>query len=1268
MPPHMDHTTAIDCFQDQEIRFSVNVGENGDGKTTPIKITIFHAEEIQASIQGSDVFAYSQDFDTPSDNNIPEINKRVLSHLFEFSGGMCDIIPVKAEAEQDDQGTEFELTLKSRPVAPSSEQAVLLIVPLVFETEKEKRESYIGLRVAKGQKHSYILSEKPLVPKPDTRVGNVIEFLKRLSKKRKTPSRPNESKKNKRESSSLEERNIKCLYIETRENVPPHLSEIVGEHTAIINREIKDYSKLLEHLQGAFTKALTRETYSELSGRMADVIENIGSRLVVTLFGKPGYGKSFVLNCLISGEGAYPLPSGETTKGKGLTGSVIDIEYSPKYSLEKEMCNREEYNSRVKYLPHGTDVPFFEGSTGENIIMDDWDIPENKTDPFLDEEDEESSYLFSVIERAHKFITQYEEKKTLSDRLNVKRLVLKLPSPFLKDNMIVLRDMPGYDEVEDDGLYIQYIKESMIDSSLVLCGLENTRCILDEGLVRKLWEYGIYQTGQLHFPDVSVVNNNPSLSKEGYDDLCQDTELFDIMKKSFSRQLAQHYNVSIEGVHLSENDAINSTEINFQDKINFVQNLNDNFSVLHFPAKGIPIDPFLSKLEVIIEKSRRKAIDYAVSNLRDMAIVMLTGPGSKTKDQVIPVQFGTQLKKISEAIYKHIAAAVETSSCSYPEYEDIQVDNIGDLVDEIIVFLEDIVTEACGRKAISGISNKIYRAYMNKLSTETSITSWKKIWKNYNHDLPDGVEGFVTRVKRLGKTISSKIKRYCSECDMQWDDEVVNQLLSNLIPETKDTISNTHVTFIYNQIIEYQEQVEKYLDYLKAYLDDASVGTDKLIKELTAQYRSKSIKETTDDTPIEIPKPSKLANSYSIPMSSSEETCELPRKNVCANFDSICMFDAEKIPKYQIDLLNVEHEMEDNVIYIELNRLTKTLEISHSDSVKRRLASISSLGTDSIKPVFITSRPRGSSWKPYLYKKVEGATFIVVTESKYLQRYKDWLGDDSSNYIFMPIESDTPLGAGIVRCCIFRVAQYFKIECIHIAHDDIKTMHEYSYSRKAYVEHSDSFAHCLTLMERVLANELFSLDRKREHIDQLEKALKAPIETRDLSVVEDIFSSDAEFLARVCEESIVFVIGEEVSERKSVPRGLRTSLVAALTALVHESTSREAIEKAASNPQPLIETLKTLVSYGIESASLLMERIDAIFDQKSHIGRISIPCYKRLSKAKHKNHMLSRPTHYISYPRSSLNTYYIPSMENIYPISLDDFWDCLLYTSDAADD
>lgn len=168
------------------------------------------------------------------------------------------------------------------------------------------------------------------------------------------------------------------------------------------------------------------------------------------------------------------------------------------------MCSVDEFNLRCQVNNvHEAEREYKPDLT--NLVLD-------SDDNLVLSDDPQVRYM-ELCQRAQQAIELYEQRKTKNEAMMVKKLVLSLPSIFLKENKAVLRDMPGYDEREE---YKQYIKESMMDVGVVFCGTENNRGSWDDRLIKKLWDHGLYSPYQNIFPSVVFLVNDPLMTVEVY--------------------------------------------------------------------------------------------------------------------------------------------------------------------------------------------------------------------------------------------------------------------------------------------------------------------------------------------------------------------------------------------------------------------------------------------------------------------------------------------------------------------------------------------------------------------------------------------------------------------------------------------------------------------------------------------------------------------------------------------------------------------------------
>ncbi|EFC41094.1 hypothetical protein NAEGRDRAFT_80834 [Naegleria gruberi] len=1044
------------------------------------------------------------------------------------------------------------------------------------------------------------------------------------------------------------------------------LDEILESNANLIKEEREDYERVKKYFDN-FCKQKNAITNmcSEHIERIQEILKKIDERVVVSFFAKPGYGKSYMINRLVSGFQCdnYPLPSGTYLLGKGITSTVIDIMYDEFYSLTKEMCTVQEYNLREKNVKNEGKKLSYEKQL-ENIEIDSQSniILSGNTD---------TERLSCILARARQVIEKYEKEKTTFDSLTVKKLVLKVPSPFLKESRVILRDMPGYDELTEGELYKQFIRESFLDTCIIVSGIENNRNILDDGIVRKAWEYGIHQPSQVIRPSIAILCNNPNIVESTYYDLLDNYELIEGMKKSFRKQLALHYDILLEGVVLSERDVVNSTPVEFDDKINFVKSLEDNFGVTFFPPQNAKTDSFIEKFRYIIEKNRKKVIEYNASMIRDMAVVILSNIKVPKENQA-PAQFCKQFNKVRRQLCEMFAENLELTISYSPDADYLYGGDLSSLINSLISFYESPIALLFDKRDISARLQKFGASYRRRLKSEEKQVDWSNHFNTFMENFLETVESFTLFLTHTANSFKQSIISTCVSYSDMLDTNVVKELVKILDINDNSKVDDFLET-IHSGLCNFHEHIRTYFEAIKESLKEISSGMDNNVKLLFEKYKRKSAKYAQVPTELnsKYPQPCKYVEILSMPKSESSDVKDIAEKHYCAPNDKLMDFDLKKSNREQIAIKKVDHEGEANELLVKFDRTSKQLLLSYNTKTVEEVSSpIRKLNSNGLKPLFILTRPRGKNYKLQIYESDRRYAktnnlhhmFVIVTESKYVARYKKSIEENEGNpsdYFFLILDSDVALGYGIVHSSILAVANYLHIESIHIVHDDIRQFYEYSYEHKVYSPHDSAMLRALIYMEKVLEYELFNPQKADERRESLEHILFDEIPDNTKKEVVSIMKEQEED-----EEDIKSVDDGKLGILQvlrilveNLPKKSRQKYTDIITSFSNQESKDTALVTLSKNPQEFLSTLRELsTTHKIKVAEILIELIEEEFNDKKHIGRVSLWNNQTKQELKNRVHNLSKPTHLVSYITSSVHTYFIPSMEGIYPIGLEDFW------------
>ncbi|EFC44504.1 predicted protein [Naegleria gruberi] len=1067
--------------------------------------------------------------------------------------------------------------------------------------------------------------------------------------------------------------------------------------------ETEDFDKVKtfykEHLNGSNKKGSIRTMCSEHLESMEGIIKDFRGKVVVTLFCKPGYGKSFIIDQLLSDFKMTnaPLPSA-VQFGKGLTRTVVDVEYSPTYSLTVQYCSQQELCAR-KVEQLATDT------------LKDCEI-DNQSNYIIDNGNSEEELYEFLATKARNKILEFDADTNFK-KVHIKKLILKIPSKFLQRSKIILRDMPGYDEkqttdpvnVHENVSYKHLIRESLYDTCLLLCGIENERIILDDGIVQKVWDYGIHQPQQTHQPYIAILANNKVMNEESYKNEVMTKNVFKPMKESYGKQLAFHFDCELDDVPFDlelEANNINTNEIDMENKYDFVKGLYDNFDLVCFPPpNNVEMrDHFVSNLQSIIENNRKKIISNNISQLRDMAIVVLSNTTIK-KVQKFPLKFVKELKSCIQKIQKKLQSVIDGLKENIPDVDALKEKTIDSFVKKFSSYYTNPIVLGFQRKEIVPELKKTKQKKLNQLKVPQRIKRWKQCFGYFNSGFFLKLESFLSCFNTLTKRFQAKLTSILQESYLRSDTiiplEWVQSLCYSLNPnfEEKDKSKEKIILDIVQAVEDFEHDFSVQFEETVQSWEELSFGLHKNVKQLLTKYQNK--KSSIGEVIIEdkYPFPQRLEEcKLDLPDKESESVTDLrppvpekkekkkkekkkakkqeKQKSFCSHNDALLKFKFEKRDRYTIPVKVMDRNYSnDNEILVKFNRDDEILEISYNEeSFLTKLKQISTLTSDGLKPLFIKSRPRGKFWKPYLYsnfvKKLHSDSIpncvTIVTESKYINRYKKWIisnGNRVDDYNFIVLESNMPLGPGIVHSSILAIGQFLKLECIHIIQDDILEFYEYSRQQKLFVSHETSMLRSLQFMEKVLHTELFNPNVSRVRFAKLKEILLEPeFAANCLKILKLKYNLTDQIIEELGNGRfhLLDILDEYI---KSIKGPSRKKYNSRITEITNEVSSESTLKLIIHNPQQFIELLKEiqLNNPDIQIARFLVEQLESIFDNKKHIGRVAMWNYQVNDSLKNKIHNLKRPTHTISYLTSAVNTYFLPSMEGILPISSDDFWE-----------
>ena len=1011
------------------------------------------------------------------------------------------------------------------------------------------------------------------------------------------------------------------------------LDQILEKQTAIHDRETQDL-KTLQDLYKDFKKEHKQRDCEGYINTIGNHLNGYAMcQIVLSLFAKPGYGKSYMINQMVTGfeRHDYPLPS-ISKMGAGVTKTIIDVKYGDKYSLKKVMCTTDEYLLRCK---------------GEG------DTDYKSQDPICidDEESFKSDSLLKFCQRAHAKILQFEKEKKPIEALTVKKLVLEIPSPFLKQYSITLRDMPGYDEKENKKLYQQYIQESMADTNVVLVGSENQRGSFDNGLFEKLWDYGLISSEQRIYPSIVFLVNDKSNPAP--------TEPLTNTQSILESFVSQVNDLLLGTSDETENkDGVEKrlglVDSGFENEL-IAKKLTSHFDQLQFPGKESNqkyIELFVKGLRRVIELNRLDRQDLIVRDIRDIAMLTLSHFVTKfNKKNPTNLMNGT-FKKAVGSVTKNMVAHLKGNQPTTKNLvmKDVSCDK-PQFLTSFIKCIKDHFLGFLNANDLKLVFTKKQDEFKNRYKELKKKESWVDTSKILFERFQLIVDNLKMETQQKITTFHNFLKTKSPSIELNLSDDFLEDLEEHLngFDENENYSPNGLVLQIVKKYNELKSEWENYFEnqFLPLFENVTFMEGVEKATDLLETYRKKIMDHTdlnvTLETKFITPKRTELGNNSNLlPESTSETVDELKDKKYCGNSDSLIKMEMEKHAKSIVVLIKVgKEQINPNELFLTIDRIAKTVSIEYNPILESKLKYFKEiepkpLESKRVAPILIISRPRGNDWAPnFLIQDYQLMTlmnvkniFFIVTESKYVNRYKKYIenkvGTDHE-YHFIVVQESSKLGPGVMEKLAMLVCEFFGIQVYHLLHDSVRCFFEYLPDQKIIIHHESVCCRALLFNETVLYDELFtprfSLQKKRQIMD---------IITED--VVKQLSDSIVE--------------SDHFRQMRSVYDFLHN----------FSSQREQSLQSVTSNPQTLLDHLECASKFGIDTLPI-KERIENVFNERKHIGRVTLwDRHISGSQTKNKLQNLSKPTHQVSNMKSLVNTYYMPSMRGIHPVSDETLW------------
>jgi len=377
-----------------------------------------------------------------------------------------------------------------------------------------------------------------------------------------------------------------------------------------------------------------------------------------------------------------------------------------------------------------------------------------------------------------------------------------------------------------------------------------------------------------------------------------------------------------------------------------------------------------------------------------------------------------------------------------------------------------------------------------------------------------------------------------------------------------------------------------------------------------------------------------------LPKEESDNISQVKNHKYCTSNDSILTFDLPKLPLSNIVIVeNLCHTMSVNEVI--LKKISKLqVQMSCSPEIHKETENFRSINSDFSKctrvtPVFIIAKPNDNvvnilaREQQQLKERNVKRWFLIVTELCQVTKYKTALlkHAEGLNYTLIVLESEQILPYATLETCAFLVGQHLKFEVGTILPDDIGECYEYIPRSKLIVPHPEALIRHLIFAERVLYQEAFSFKDIEDRRVKLRAILNRP---RLLQIIQTLHVIDNDF-QRMFDLQVYYNN---------------------FTIATHP-----VFEETLKNPQHLLETLReTERIYGTTDCGTMLQEILQVFEQKRHVGAVSMCFQLKSYYGSNDLHSLAKPTHRTSNMKSAVNTYYLPSMKGIHSVSDDEFW------------
>ncbi|KAG2388746.1 hypothetical protein C9374_000185 [Naegleria lovaniensis] len=1032
---------------------------------------------------------------------------------------------------------------------------------------------------------------------------------------------------------------------------------------------------------------------------MKSIPDDMRGAIVASFFSKPGYGKSYLINGLSDGMNrtshSQPLPS-KKQYGAGLTRTTIDVQPDSKYKLVKVMCSIDEYHLRcqvnnVKEEQYKPDQMMVELDTEDNLILSNNPQVRYK----------------ELCQRAYETLEDFEKNKTKEEAMMVKKLVLSWPSPFLQESKVVLRDMAGYDDREE---YKQYIKESMMDVGVLFVGCENNRGTWDDGLVKKLWDHGLYSPYQNFYPSVVFLINDPHMTVEDYNkwnyndatnkikfgiqlsillgvdigvsqevflgranheglletsritDLLSDCGIINALSLDEIKGIVDESQTGMFSYHdfnrLLKRLNDNQSNVEVDQRYEFAKHLFDNFTTIVVPPKEAPVQKFLRDFRMVMERARTKMYEYQRMRLRDRAFVILTYLDAKYGKSETPAKVEKRMKEkvksITNILSKHLTQRLSNSQSQYPQRESISDTTSSSFINDVLEFYKQHIRHCFDEDEVISI----IELQGNRLRKKNYKKEWNKVKPFLINKVTMIIESLTQNAMQLLNRLKLQLDQNAIGIDLELvkdRDNFINEVISLLNPHSKESSDNQLALNIYNAIVDYDDQLRSCTEDTLSLLDTSlemsrQPEVQKLLQEYQYKLKHHDTESVTIDTKYPVPYRDADKGLF-FPTMESENTDELKDKKYCAPNDNLLKYSLPKLPKSSIVVEKEKHEhiRPHNEIWLYKKSNTR-LGISYSSRFQQFANQFQKITENSI------TQKLNRIHAIFIITRPRGKNYVpslLLDAKKLLQ---------SNNVLHMFI--------------IATEACYLKRYQEIIARHDQSLIGDYyflvlnSENKLGYATvETCVFETASHLKLEVISITHDDIDRGYEYffdkkiIMDHEWALLRYFCFAEKTLYSEAFSSKNKTVVKTALKSVLQpnniddMISELLNKESNYQQLIPIQKYFYSVVSENQVNAGNAIEEISNNPQELIERLEYVSQkYNTPIATSIRDKISKIFEQKRHVGRTSLWNYQPGSNTTQKLHDLMKPTHKTSNATSTINTYYMPSMKGIHSISDDHFW------------